>query len=327
MPANLPPQYFEAEKRYREARSVSDKLKALEEMLAIMPKHKGTDKLKADLRRRIAQLKEMGTARKGPGRKAPVYLVEREGVGQVALVGPPNTGKSSLLAALTKAQPLIADYPYTTRVPVAGMMRFENVQVQLVDCPPLGEEHLEPWFPDLLRRADAFALVLAPPEDPAAQLARVEDLLKQFSLALMSQDGGAPPPGLSPRRTLVILNKVDLLEDPEELELYLEVLGNRFPVWVASARTGQGLAELRPALFGVLNLVRVYTRPPGKAANFNAPFVVPPTTTVVELATRIHHDLGKNFKYARVWGKGTFEGQRVQRDYLLQEGDIVEIHA
>lgn len=327
MPANLPPQYFEAEKRYREARSVSDKLKALEEMLAIMPKHKGTDKLKADLRRRIAQLKEMGTARKGPGRKAPVYLVEREGVGQVALVGPPNTGKSSLLAALTKAQPLIADYPYTTRVPVAGMMRFENVQVQLVDCPPLGEEHLEPWFPDLLRRADAFALVLAPPEDPAAQLARVEDLLKQFSLALMSLDGGAPPPGLSPRRTLVILNKVDLLEDPEELELYLEVLGNRFPVWLASARTGQGLAELRPALFGVLNLVRVYTRPPGKAANFNAPFVVPPTTTVVELATRIHHDLGKNFKYARVWGKGTFEGQRVQRDYLLQEGDIVEIHA
>lgn len=327
MPANLPPQYFEAEKRYREARSVSDKLKALEEMLAIMPKHKGTDKLKADLRRRIAQLKDLSAARKGPGRKSPVYLVEREGVGQVILLGPPNTGKSSLLAALTKAQPLIADYPYTTRIPAAGMMRFENVQVQLVDCPPLGEDHLEPWLPDLLRRADAFALVLAPPEDPAAQLAQVENLLKGFSLTLISRDGAAPPPGFLSRRTMVILNKVDLIPDPEELELCLEVLGDRFPVYPVSVKTGQGLAELRPALFGVLNLIRVYTRPPGKAANFNAPFVLPPTTTVLELASRIHHDLGKNFKYARVWGKNTFEGQRVQRDYLLKEGDIVEIHA
>jgi ribosome-interacting GTPase 1 len=169
MPANLPPKYFEVEKRYREARSVSEKLKYLEEMLAVMPKHKGTDKLKADLRRRLAQLKDMGVSRKGPGRRTPIYLVDREGVGQVALLGPPNTGKSSLLAALTKAQPVIADYPYTTRTPLAGMMRFENVQVQLVDTPPLGEDYLEPWFPDLLRRADAFALVLAPPEDPAAQ--------------------------------------------------------------------------------------------------------------------------------------------------------------
>ncbi len=326
MPANLPPQYFEVEKRYREARSVSEKLKYLEEMLAIMPKHKGTDKLKADLRRRIAQLKDLGSARKGPGRRAPIYLVEREGVGQVALVGPPNTGKSSLLAALTKAQPAVADYPYTTRTPLAGMMRFENVQVQLVDCPPVGEEYLEPWFPDLLRRADAFALILAPPEDPAAQLEALEATLAQYHLALQGRDAAPPPPGATARRALVVLNKTDLLPDPEDLELYLEVLGERFPVKAVSALTGQGLAELRQALFGFLNLVRVYTRAPGKAANFKAPFVLPARSTVQELADRIHHELGKNFKFARVWGKDTFEGQRVQRDYLLREGDVVEIH-
>jgi uncharacterized protein len=326
MPANLPPQYFEVEKRYREARSVSEKLKHLEEMLAIMPKHKGTDKLKADLRRRIAQLKDMGAARKGPGRRAPVYLVEREGVGQVSLLGPPNTGKSSLLAALTKAQPVIADYPYTTRVPLAGMMRYENVQVQLVDCPPLGEEYLEPWFPDLLRRADAFAVVLAPPEDPAGQLEALEATLARFHLALTGQDHTPPSPGLAGRRTLVIFNKIDLLPDPEELELYLEVLGHEFPVRTVSAHSGQGLPELRAALFEFLNLVRVYTRAPGKAANFKSPFVVPARTTLQELADRIHHDLGRNFKFARVWGRDTFEGQRVQRDYLLREGDVVEIH-
>lgn len=326
MPANLPPQYFEAEKRYREARTVSDKLRHLEEMLAIMPKHKGTDKLKADLRRRIAQLKDMGAARKGPGRRAPVYLVEREGVGQVALVGPPNTGKSSLLAALTKALPAIADYPYTTRTPLAGMMRYENVQVQLVDCPPLGEEYLEPWFPDLLRRADAFALVLAPPQDPDAQLAALEAILAHYQLALSGGDGAAPKPGLSSRRALIIFNKIDLVPDPEELALYLEILGERFPVRAVSARTGQGLPELRQALFALLNLVRVYTRAPGKAANFKSPFVLPAKSTLQELADRIHHDLGRGFKFARVWGKDTFEGQRVQRDYLLREGDIVEIH-
>lgn len=326
MPANLPPQYFEVEKRYREARSVSEKLKCLEEMLAIMPKHKGTDKLRADLRRRIAQLKELGSSRKGPGRRAPVYLIEREGVGQIALLGPPNTGKSSLLAALTNAQPVIAEYPYSTRIPQAGMMRYENVQIQLVDLPPLGEEYLEPWFPDLLRRADAFAVVVAPPEDPGRQLAAVQDTLAQYQLALRKRDGAPAPGGSLSRPTLVILNKIDLLSDPEELDLYLEVLGEDFPVRPVSAKTGQGLAELRPALFEVLNVIRVYTRPPGKSANFNAPFVLPAQTTVLELAHRIHHDLGKNFKYARVWGKDTFEGQRVQRDYLLREGDIVEIH-
>jgi len=326
MPANLPPQYFEVEKRYREARSVSEKLKYLEEMLAIMPKHKGTDKLKADLRRRIAQLKDMGASRKGPGRRTPIYLVEREGVGQVALLGPPNTGKSSLLAALTKAQPVIADYPYTTRTPLAGMMRFENVQVQLVDTPPLGEDYLEPWFPDLLRRADAFAVILAPPEDPAAQLEALQATLARYHLGLQGCDRALPPAGFSCRRALLVLNKADLLPDPEDLELYREVLGEDFPVRVVSALTGQGLAELRAAIFALLEIVRVYTRAPGKAANFKSPFVLPQESTLKELADRIHHDLGRNFKFARVWGRDTFEGQRVQRDYLLREGDIVEIH-
>jgi uncharacterized protein len=326
MPANLPPQYFEVEKKYRAAKSVSEKLRHLEEMLAIMPKHKGTDKLRADLRRRLAQLRDLGTARKGPGRRAPVYLVEPEGVGQIALLGPPNTGKSSLLAALTKAQPQIADYPYTTRLPLAGMMRYENVQVQLVDTPPLGD-YWEPWFPDLLRRAAAWALVLAPPADPLDQLQAAGDLLAQYQLAIA---GPGPPPAegkLTYYRTLVILHKADLLPDPEELALYLELLQEQFPALAASAKTREGLPELRAALFHLLGLVRVYTRAPGKAANFNSPFVIPQNSTVQDLASRIHHDLGRTFKFARVWGADTFDGQRVQRDYLLREGDVVEIHA
>lgn len=320
MPANLPPAYFEAEKRYREARSVSDKIRCLEEMLAIMPKHKGTDKLRADLRRRLSQLREMGSARHGPGRRAPVYLIDKEGVGQVALIGPPNTGKSSLLAALTKAQPLIAPYPFTTRTPLAGMMRFENVQVQLVDTPPLGGDFLEPWFPDLLRRADAWAIVLAPPADPVAELDKLAAILAGYQLAF------TPAAGLTRRPALIILNQADLFDDPEEEALYLDVLRERLPTYPVSAETRRGLPELKPALFGILGLIRVYTRAPGKAANYNAPFVLPRNTTVLELAGRIHHDLARQFKFARVWGQETFPGQRVQRDYVLQEGDVVEIH-
>ncbi len=326
MPANLPPQYFEVEKRYREARTVSDKLRYLEEMMAIMPKHKGTDKLRADLRRRLAQLREMGATRKGPGRRAPVYLIEPEGVGQVALLGPPNTGKSSLLAALTKAQPLIAPYPYTTRLPLAGMMRYENVQVQLVDTPPVGEEYLEPWFPDLLRRADAWAVVLAPPEDPGLAWQRLCKNLARYYLCPEGNPPETPTSNLTVRPTLLILNQADLLPEPEDLALYLDVLPSNYPRLAVSALQGQGLAPLRAALFQILGMVRVYTRAPGKAANFKAPFVVPRRTTVLELAERIHHDLSRNFKFARVWGQKTFEGQRVTRDYPLQEGDVVEIH-
>ncbi len=326
MPANLPPQYFEVEKRYREARSASEKLRYLEEMLAIMPKHKGTDKLRADLRKRISQLKGLGKAGKGPGRRAPIYLVEREGVGQIALIGPPNTGKSSLLAALTKAQPQIADYPYTTRIPLVGMMRFENVQVQLLDNPALGNDYLEPWFPDLLRRADAWALVLAPPDDPLAQCQALKTILSAYQLAPREQVDSALPPNLTRKPALAILNKADLLPDPEELDLYLKILTPHFPTLAVSALQGQGLQALRAALFKILNLVRVYTRAPGKPANFNSPFVVPARTTIQELASRIHYDIARNFKFARVWGQNTFEGQRVQRDYPLHEGDIVELH-
>lgn len=327
MPANLPPQYFEAEKRLREAKTTSDKIRCLEDMLTIMPKHKGTDKLRADLRRRIAKLKDLGQARKGPGRRPPVYFIEREGAGQVALIGPPNTGKSSLLAALTNAQPLIADYPFSTRVPLAGMMRYENVQIQLIDTPPLSPDYLEPWYPDVLRRADAWLFVASLAEDALEQLAQAEATLASYKLGLTRAAEAQPQKsGVTGKPTLVALNKVELALDGEEVALIEELLRERFVTLAVSVQARRGLTELKAAIFRMLNLVRVYTRAPGKAANFAAPFVLPANTTVEELASRIHKDFLGRLKYARVWGEETFEGQRVQRDYILHDGDIVELH-
>src|SRR5512135_280512 len=124
MPANLTPDYLAAEREYKAAQSQAEKVAALERMLATLPKHKGTEKLYADLKRRLSQARK-DSQKKGAAHSAPFYAVEREGAGQVALVGPPNSGKSSLVAALTHAEPEIAEYPFTTRLPTPGMMPFE----------------------------------------------------------------------------------------------------------------------------------------------------------------------------------------------------------
>src|SRR5437762_1488373 len=116
MPANLTPQYMDAERRFKEAQSVTDKIAALEEMMATIPKHKGTEKLQADLKKKMSAFrKESEQAKKGGRRES--FVVEREGARQLALAGCPNSGKSQLLRALTHATPEVAEYPYTTRMP------------------------------------------------------------------------------------------------------------------------------------------------------------------------------------------------------------------
>src|SRR5215470_16848766 len=159
MPANLTPQYMEAEKRFKQAETTTDKIAALEEMMATIPRHKGTEKLQADLKKKMSVLrKEAEHSKKGGKRES--FVVEREGARQLALVGSPNSGKSQLLSALTHATPEVAGYPYTTRVPIPGMLLFENVRLQLIDLPPISPEYTESWVPQIIRNADAVLWVL-----------------------------------------------------------------------------------------------------------------------------------------------------------------------
>jgi len=151
MPANLTPQYKQAEERFRAAATHDEKLDALREMIALLPKHKGTEKLYADLKKRLAKLEEEGAhTHRGATRHDDPGHVRREGAGQWVLVGPPNAGKSALLAALTNAHPEVAPYPFTTRVPLPGMMAFEDLLVQLVDTPPVSPQHAEAWLTNLV---------------------------------------------------------------------------------------------------------------------------------------------------------------------------------
>jgi ribosome-interacting GTPase 1 len=325
MPANLPPQYFDAEKRFREAKTPAEKAAALEAMLAIMPHHKGTDKLRADLRRRLSKLKDEQERRKGGSRSA-LFSVKREGAGQVALVGCPNAGKSQLLAALTNAEPEIADYPFTTQTPQAGMMAFENIQIQLVDLPPLTPDHTEPWAFNIMRNADCLLLVLDLSEDPLSELETIREVLRGQRIFLQGDAAEDVETGSLIKKYLLVGNKADLPRSGENAAIFKEFYGERFPIIMISAKEGTQTEGLRQQLFSLLSILRVYSKRPGREADPSAPICLKQGSTVLDLAQEIHKDFVAKLQYARLWGSGRFDGQRVQRDYILKDGDIIELH-
>jgi ribosome-interacting GTPase 1 len=331
MPANLTAQYKEAEARYRSAVGYEERLDALREMLALLPKHKGTEKLQADIKTRLSKLEgeEAHAARSGH-RGPDVGHVKREGAGQWVLLGPPNAGKSALLAALTHAHPDVAEYPFTTRLPQPGMMPFEDVHVQLVDTPAVAAGHTEAWLPNLARNADGLLLVLDPTADDLEGAWRA--LGEVLDRAHVWPRGRALPPDasplLEPRPILVLLNRAD--EDPGGTlaALARDAIGDRFPVLPVSAARGDGLDALRPVLFAELRRIRVYTKEPGHKPDLGRPFVLRQGATVGDLATLVHHDLAARLRFARIWGAhARFDGQQVDRHHPLEDRDVVELHA
>src|SRR5262249_58876055 len=203
MPANLTPVYHEAERQFQQAETIPEKIEALQQMLAVMPKHKGTEHMRAELRRRLSKLRQEAqeAGRRQGGREALTH-VDRQGAGQVALAGAPNTGKSALVGALTHARPAVAEYPFTTQFPAPGMMPYGGIQIQLVDTPPIAPEYYEPWQGDLIRRADAALLVADLAED--GLLEEVEDVVErlgQSRIALCGEPPAGPEPGIAFLRT------------------------------------------------------------------------------------------------------------------------------
>jgi ribosome-interacting GTPase 1 len=327
MPANLTPQYRAAEERFRQAVTPEEKLEALQEMLATLPKHKGTEKMQADIKRRMARLRQEEEEQRRRGRRGGHFRVEKQGAGQAVLVGFPNVGKSSLVVALTNAELEVADYPFTTHLPGPGMMPFENVQIQLVDTPPLTEDYLEPWLPDLVRRADVALLVVDLGSDEVLeQVETVRQRLAARHVHLVGREPEAPEAFQLYRRTLLVGNKADVEGSAERLEVLQEWYGQEFLIVAVSARTGAGLEEFRRTLWDFLEKVRVYTKVPGKKPDLTQPFVLPRGSTVLDLAAAIHQDLAAGLKFARIWGKEAHDGQPVARDHVLHEGDVLELH-
>lgn len=331
MPANLTPQYLEAEQRFRAAKTPAEKATHLEEMLRVIPKHKGTEKMRADIKRRLSKVKTE-SAKSGGARRSHEPTVEHEGAGQIVLLGAPNVGKSALLQALTKATPEVADYPFTTRKPIPGMARFENVQLQLVDLPPLSRDYIEPWMSQIARNADALLLVvdLSNPDvldEVELILETLEDWkIRPLSAPLTEDERDDFPPGIVPLQALLLGQKCDVPGSEDTWEVLQELYGEHWPMMQVSATQGLHLETLCHTLYTLLDVIRVYTKAPGKHTDTSAPFTLPRGSTVVDVATAVHKDFAAKLKFARIWGSDKYDGQMVQRDYLIQEEDVIELH-
>jgi ribosome-interacting GTPase 1 len=390
MPANLP---AEAKQKYREAslaRNPEEKIKKLQEFMGMFPKHKGTENLRAQVKRKISQLKQEIEDKKQKRTgvaTGPKDFVEKEGDAQIVLLGPTNVGRSSLLSTLTNAKVAILGYPYTTTEPTPGMFNYQDLQLQMVETPALMEGSAEggAWGLQTLtsaRNADGLVLMVDLSQNPVEQFelisselekakiltkkpkARIEiekmhmgaklkfivlgklvdcsvkdlaKLLKSYGIrdatvkirgeATFDDVEEAIFEGKVYRPAIILANKADNPLAAERLEQLKEAVGDEMKIVAVSCETKAGVEALGNELFGMLDIIRVYTKEPNKKDASNRPFTIKKGSTVFDLAKRIHSDFYEQFSYAKVWGKRLrFSPQKVGGTFVLDDGDIVELH-
>ncbi len=361
MPTNVSPEYKKAEAAFRQAREPTERLEHLREMLKTIPKHKGTEHLQADIKTRIKELTtELAGPQKGAASTGPTHVIRPEGAAQVALIGPPNSGKSLIHSRLTGSRAESAPYPHTTNEPMPGMLMHNDVQFQLVDLPPISSDFMEPWLPNALQPAHAALLVIDLNVPGCTEdVISIRERLAEKRIVLSDDWQGRLPCGLveglpetetgAPDRpdlpgpeqtgdkadenifrtvlpTMLVINKIDLGLDPEEVTILEELVESCFPAIAVSAETGNGLDRMGALLRRGLDVARIYTKVPGKPPDMERPFTVFRGDTVADVASLVHRGMAESLKHARVWGSGKFDGQQVGRDYLVEDGDILELH-
>ena len=327
MPTNLPPQYFAVDKRYRAAETTQEKIACLEELISTVPHHKGTDHLRADLRKRLSKMREASQHQKGASRQESVFHIDREGAGRAVLVGTPNVGKSSLVDTLTHATPGVSEAPFTTWVPIPGMMPVDDIQIQLIDTPPLNRDHMKPELFDLICTADLLLVVVDLQASPDEQLEESLDILLENRVVPRGQEERH---NALPVRTFlpyhVVVNKCDDETFDEDFEIFRELLQEEWPLLPVSAATGRSLDRFARTLFEQLQIMRIYSKPPNKDPDMGNPFVLSQGSSVEEFAGKVHQDFVHKLKSARIWGTSVYDGQPVGRDHVLHDGDVVELH-
>ncbi len=331
MPANLPPQYYELEREFKAELDNVEKLRMAQELLRMMPKHKGTDKVQAEMKTKISKLKKLiSGGEKSHGAKTSVSFdsIQKEGEKQIILIGPPNSGKSSLLDCFTHAKPLIADYPYTTREPMPGMMTFKHVPFQLIDTPPISEELYESYMNGLIRTADLVVLVADLSTDNMEKdidfiLNKMEEKRINLIPSLPHEDEEYNKN--SDKLTVISAHKSYEDESGKRLKILKEKF-NRFSLVATSILDEDSLENFKQAIFDSMKIIRVFTKRIGHAPVFDNPIVLPVGGNVQQAAIALHKDFAQKLKFAKLWGEGKHDGQKAMADFVLCDGDIIEFH-
>lgn len=328
MPANLTHQYQKAEETYRRAQTPQEQVDCLQEMLKLIPKHKGTEKLQADLKSRLKEAKaELQTAKSAP-KKGRSFKFPHQGAGQVILLGPPNSGKSRIVAEVTNAEPAVADYPFTTHEPLPAMMPWEDVTVQLIDTPPITATHMEPYLVNIVRSADAAILCLdGSSDDGPEETAEVVSQLAERKTLLSDRTGFDEDDfSIVHVKTLLVVTHGEDPECDDRLDFFREMVTASLETIKVDLEQPESREALRNKIYDFLEVIRVYTKAPGKPADYSSPFTISRTGTVEDLAYQVHRGLAESLKYARVWGESVHDGQTVGREHHLCDKDLVELH-
>jgi uncharacterized protein len=319
--------YLEAEKRFHQAKELKEKLAALEDMWALLTKHKGTEKMQADIKKKMSKLKAELEASKSSKKKGFTYTIPKEGAAQIPLIGLPNSGKSALVSMLTNAKTEVAEYAFTTRAPFPSMMPYLDIFFQLIDLPPFSPQFMESWIPDIVKRGDLFLILIdITSDDILEDIAFIKGKLQAYHLNL---PGFVIPDAIAETLpelpVLILATKIDLSANNDMLELLREEV-KPIRVLPFSIYDEETIEAFKKELYRTLHLIRVYSKIPGKKPDMNLPFVLQEGATLLDFAVSVHKDFMENLRYARVWGKTCFEGQQVAKDYLVQEGDVIELH-
>jgi hypothetical protein len=388
MPTNLPPDAIKKWAEVEATRNPKEKLERMQEFLSLVPKHKGTAKLCAQIKKQMATMrKEMEKKQRRVGKGGPKFFIEKEGAAQMALLGLTNVGKSSLLSVLTNVKIEVSSNPYTTREPVPSIMNYEDVQFQIVEAPALMEGSADgrAWGLQTLavaRNADGLLLMVDLSKNPVQQLSlvlselekarilvskpkgrvdierrymgagmrliltgrlvdctlkEVEELLRSYRItdAVVKISGevtldvveDAIFESTTYRPAVVIANKIDVKGAEVNLERLERYVDKRIPVIAVSCEKRFGLDKLGETLFKTLGIMRVYTKEPSARSFSKKPFTLKKGATLHDLAKSIHSDFERNFAFAKVWSKRlAFSPQKVGLGFVLEDGDVVEIH-
>ncbi len=327
MPTNLPPEYFEVEKRFKEASSPVEKALALEELISTIPKHKGTDKLRAEYRKKLSKFKSQSQSKKNTGKHDNHFHIEKEGDGRIVVVGAANVGKSSLVASLTHAEPEISEAPYSTWAPTPGILEFRGIHLQLIDTPPLDRNYIEPEFVDLIKSSDLILLLVDIQAFPIQQFQQTVEILESNRIYARHKKSDSADPRDYFIPTVVLVTKDDAEGFDEDFEVLNELLKDEgWALLPISILSGRNIDETEQYIIRELQMIRVFSKPPGNEADLKQPFVLHAGSTVNDFADKVHHDFSLKLKSAKLWGKGVHDGQMVGRDHILYDGDIVELH-